>query len=114
VAEAVPPSGFDNNSKFPRGVRLANNPMLRSGLALTGAQRTIEAWTRGEAVASENDGIVTAEEIGLLNLRGTRLVVLSAWQHRIGRGPLRRRGSRTASRFYASRRAESVNDALAH
>jgi CHAT domain-containing protein len=84
VAEAVPPSGFDNNSKFPRGVRLANNPMLRSGLALAGAQRTIEAWTRGEAVASENDGIVTAEEIGLLNLRGTRLVVLSACNTGLG------------------------------
>src|SRR5439155_4415919 len=53
-------------------------PMLRSGLALAGAKHTLEAWAKGQAVPADNDGIVTAEEIGCLNLRGTRLVVLSA------------------------------------
>ena len=54
------------------------NPMHRSGLALAGAQRTLDAWTKGEAPPSDNDGIVTAEEVGGLKLKGTWLVVLSA------------------------------------
>ena len=58
--------------------------MLRSGLALAGAQHTLEAWGRGEFVAPENDGIVTAEEISALNLRNTWLVVLSACDTGIG------------------------------
>ena len=52
--------------------------MHRSGLALAGAQRTLEAWSRGEVPPTENDGIVTAEEVGGLKLDGTWLVVLSA------------------------------------
>jgi CHAT domain-containing protein len=54
------------------------NPMHRSGLALAGAQATLEAWARGEVPSTENDGIVTAEEVGGLKLDGTSLVVLSA------------------------------------
>jgi len=54
------------------------NPMHRSCLALAGAQRTLEAWSRGEVPPIENDGIVTAEEVGGLKLNGTWLVVLSA------------------------------------
>ena len=57
---------------------LLKNPMYRSGLALTGAQRTLEAWAKGEVPPSDNDGIVTAEEVGGLKLEGTWLVVLSA------------------------------------
>jgi CHAT domain-containing protein len=57
---------------------ILNNPMHRSGLALAGAQRTLEAWARGEVPPSDNDGIVTAEEVGGLKLKGTWLVVLSA------------------------------------
>lgn len=54
------------------------NPMQRSGLALTGAQRTFQSWMRGEAPDPENDGVVTAEEVGGLKLNGTWLVALSA------------------------------------
>jgi tetratricopeptide (TPR) repeat protein len=55
------------------------NPMYRNGLALAGAQRTFKAWSVGEAPPPvENDGIVTAEEVGGLKLNGTWLVVLSA------------------------------------
>ncbi len=54
------------------------NPMLRSGLALAGAQRTLRAWTEGKTSPADDDGIVTADEIGGLDLRGTWLVVLSA------------------------------------
>jgi tetratricopeptide (TPR) repeat protein len=54
------------------------NPMHRGGLALAGAQTTLEAWSRGEVPPIENNGIVTAEEVGGLKLNGTWLVVLSA------------------------------------
>jgi tetratricopeptide (TPR) repeat protein len=58
--------------------RKLENPMYRSGLALAGAQSTLQAWGRGEVPPVENDGIVTAEEVGGLKLNCTWLVVLSA------------------------------------
>ena len=54
------------------------NPMHRSGLALAGAQTTIEAWKQGEVPPVENDGILTAEDVSTLDLQGTWLVTLSA------------------------------------
>src|SRR5207248_2576649 len=60
------------------------NPMHRSGLALAGAQETLRAWGRGETPPMNNDGIVTAEEVGGLKLQGTWLVVLSACESGIG------------------------------
>src|SRR5246500_2468501 len=54
------------------------NPMHRSGLALAGAQTTIEAWKRDEVPPVENDGILTAEDVSTLDLKGTCLVTLSA------------------------------------
>ena len=63
---------------------ILKNPMHRSGLALAAAQRTLEAWSAGEVPPSDNDGIVTAEEVGGLKLRGTWLVVLSACETGIG------------------------------
>jgi tetratricopeptide (TPR) repeat protein len=62
--------------EIPKAMR--ENPMYRSGLLLAGAQRTREAWSAGEVPPIENDGIVTAEEVGGLKLNGTWLVVLSA------------------------------------
>ncbi len=64
--------------------RNAVNPMYRSGLALAGAQRTLQSWSRGEIPPTENDGIVTAEEVGELHLDGTWLVVLSACDTGLG------------------------------
>ena len=60
------------------------NPMHRSGLALAGAQTTLAAWTRGEVPPVENNGILTAEEVGGLKLNGTWLVVLSACETGLG------------------------------
>ena len=68
-------AGSDGPS--PRPV-LLKNPMHRSGLALAGAQATLEAWKRGEFPPTDNDGIVTADEVGGLKLDGTWLVTLSA------------------------------------
>jgi tetratricopeptide (TPR) repeat protein len=58
--------------------RFFENPMHRSGLALAGANTTIEAWKRGEASPIEDDGILTAEDVSTLDLKGTWLVTLSA------------------------------------
>jgi CHAT domain-containing protein/tetratricopeptide (TPR) repeat protein len=58
--------------------RNLTNPMHRSGLAVAGAQTTLNAWAKGEVPPTENDGIVTAEEVGGLKLDRTWLVVLSA------------------------------------
>jgi tetratricopeptide (TPR) repeat protein len=61
---------------IPKG-RLVN-AMHRSGIALAGAQTTLQAWSKSNVPPTENDGIVTAEEVGGLKLDDTWLVVLSA------------------------------------
>ena len=50
--------------------------MHRSGLALAGAQTTIEAWQRDEVPPVENDGILTAEDVSTLDLQGTWLACI--------------------------------------
>jgi CHAT domain-containing protein len=52
--------------------REGDNPLLLSGLVFAGANR------RSAAAAGEDDGILTAEEIAALDLRGTEWAVLSA------------------------------------
>ena len=58
----------------------AGNPLLRSGIVLAGANTVGDK----DATARVDDGWVTAEEIALLNLQGTELVVLMparrAWE----------------------------------
>ena len=51
---------------------------------MAGAQATLDSWTRGETLPIRNDGIVTAQEISLLNLKSTWLVVLSACNTGLG------------------------------
>jgi CHAT domain-containing protein len=59
--------------------RLGTNPMYRGYLLLGGGKQTRQAWKEGSAdVAFAEDGILTAEEIGGLDLRDTWLTVLSA------------------------------------
>ncbi len=47
------------------------NPMQRSGLALAGAKNTLDAWKQGLVPPPENDGILSAQEVGSLNLQNT-------------------------------------------
>jgi len=63
---------------------ILRNPMSRSCIALAGAQVTLDAWQRGKVPPTENDGVLTAEEVGELDLRGTWLVVLSACDTGVG------------------------------
>jgi CHAT domain-containing protein len=59
-------------------LRKARNPLLRSGIVLAGANAS------GDRTAGAEDGLVTAEEIALMSLRGTDLVVLSACESGLG------------------------------
>jgi CHAT domain-containing protein/tetratricopeptide (TPR) repeat protein len=54
------------------------NPLRLSGLALAGANR------RAQARADEDDGILTAEEVAMLDLQGVEWAVLSACDTGVG------------------------------
>jgi CHAT domain-containing protein/tetratricopeptide (TPR) repeat protein len=61
--------------------RLPESPMLRSGLALAGAN----TWLKGGTPpADAEDGLLTAEDVSGLDLTGTELVVLSACETGLG------------------------------
>jgi len=55
------------------------NPLVLSGLALAGANK------RGEADPAVNDGILTSQEIGVLDLSGVEWAVLSACDTGVGK-----------------------------
>jgi tetratricopeptide (TPR) repeat protein/CHAT domain-containing protein len=62
-------------------LRGVENPLLRSGIVLAGANALGE---ESDKVAGGDDGWVTAEEIAMMDLRGTELVVLSACETGLG------------------------------
>jgi CHAT domain-containing protein len=57
------------------------HPLLCSGLAFAGANR----WLAGQPLPAEaEDGLLTAEDVCAMDLRGTELVVLSACETGLG------------------------------
>lgn len=74
--------GNENQSGIKDRLRLAKNPLQHSVLMLYGANHS---WMKGEQITgSEEDGILTAQEVTHLNLSNTDLVVLSACNTGLG------------------------------
>jgi CHAT domain-containing protein/tetratricopeptide (TPR) repeat protein len=84
---------------------LAESPMLRSGIALAGANRNpLPGMASTFALSGENiddDGYLTALEVAQLNWKGTELVVISACESGTGE-------TRAGEGVYGLRRAIAV------
>jgi CHAT domain-containing protein/tetratricopeptide (TPR) repeat protein len=74
-----------NKNSLRYSYRYSTNPMVRSGLILAGGNW---AWTGSDTLTklgAEQNGILTALEVSQLNLKNTKLVVLSACETGLGK-----------------------------
>ena len=76
----APQAGFGALEMMGRRQVIGFNPMVLSGVILAGAN----ARAAGEVTRGDDDGVLTAEEVASLDLRGAELVVLSACETGLG------------------------------
>ncbi len=74
-------SGHDASPIYQTSIQQLEDPMLRSGILLAGANNT---WNTSASRSSEEDGILTAYELSNLNLDQTTLTILSACETGLG------------------------------
>ncbi len=72
---------FDDQNKTQNNFASSSNPMIRTGLILSGAN---QFWMGKQADDWQEDGMLTAYEIQNINLSETELVVLSACETGLG------------------------------
>lgn len=72
------PLGSSESRNQDVGELLVTRDLLNNGIALAGANPTLELWAQGKIPNPRQDGILTADEIVQLDLEGTSLVYLSA------------------------------------
>ena len=81
--------GMGGQQRSSASMRSVTTQLLGSrysmGLALAGAQHSVNQWRQGNTVAAEQDGLLTSAELGILRLGSTQLVVLSACSSGTGR-----------------------------
>ena len=77
----VAPDNIKSNKFLSRFPMAMYTSMQRCGLALVDANRT---WDGADDRPESNDGIITANEVAMLDLSSTRLAVLSACQTAVG------------------------------
>jgi CHAT domain-containing protein len=70
---------FRGGSRGTKTLVENSNPLMRSGIVMAGAN---DIWN--EENTSDEDGVLTAYEVSLLNLQNTKLAVLSACETGLG------------------------------
>jgi CHAT domain-containing protein len=81
IPDAVSDGGTGGSQVSPDAFKSSEDPMLRNGLILAGANCV---WSGKGVRAGDEDGIVTAYEVAQLDLSKTELAVLSACQTALG------------------------------